>query len=607
MSQGRKNLIIAAITAVALLGVLSQWSASRKFFAQAAVQTGLSSVSGWGLGVLGQDATLDLESLTAALKSRSPEIRRLAAEALGKLGPKAAPAVPVMVESARDEDSKVARAISEGVQNIGAEAVPGLLGSLKSENPIHRQTAAAFLRQLGPQAKAAVPDLKLAMADSDEAVRHNVALALGPLDDKGESLEILRIRSQKDPSKYVQEAAKSSLKRVLLSPDVLFSERGKKESDARLVVPELIAALREDDKNRKIWAVQAAVNFREKANGLVPIILEQFPATDPLTQQEFVKSLARIAIHVEPAFIPQVLNIFETGLKTKNPEIRRACIRGSGRPGLDPSGLFRLKHLPRMLDDADPLVRREALSGLVFLKSKAIPSLLKEMAHKKAARREQAAAALAMIGPKAARRLQRELTNKDKNMRTGAALALSLMPAAASPLLLKSIESGEKLERQGAVTAFIFMGHRAIPFLLKAIYDFRRGPKAKRECARWCVFSLGALGKDGRKAVPDLVKLLKDRNSVFHAETLDALMRIGPSHLGNSRLDAVAAATALIKHANPAVRERAVRFLGKAAPFDGGLVNALKALADKDPDRFVKKSAKQAHALVLKRGAPRNG
>jgi HEAT repeat protein len=69
-------------------------------------------------GIGGVETTGAIKALIISLDSRSPNVRRLAAEALGSMGPRAMGAVEALLQHQQDDDSAVRLAISDAVLNI---------------------------------------------------------------------------------------------------------------------------------------------------------------------------------------------------------------------------------------------------------------------------------------------------------------------------------------------------------------------------------------------------------------------------------------------------------------------------------------------------------
>ncbi|MBX7103346.1 MAG: HEAT repeat domain-containing protein [Gemmataceae bacterium] len=98
-------------------------------------------------------------------------VRTAAAECLGEFGPAARPGIDQLKAGVKDSDPEVRHAAAVALflldgKNASAVVVPILAADMKDNAAAVRQSAANALRQLGPEAKAAVPAL-LASLKSD--------------------------------------------------------------------------------------------------------------------------------------------------------------------------------------------------------------------------------------------------------------------------------------------------------------------------------------------------------------------------------------------------------------------------------------------------------
>jgi HEAT repeat protein len=130
---------------------------------------------------LGPEVIADLAKL---LKEKNRGVRLKAVEILREFGPAAKPALPALLQALQDKDDAVAVAVAEAVWHIGQrkETRAVLRRALKSKNSTVRQQAASILRQMGKQARDAVPSLLEAAKDSNLAVRFETIRALQNID-----------------------------------------------------------------------------------------------------------------------------------------------------------------------------------------------------------------------------------------------------------------------------------------------------------------------------------------------------------------------------------------------------------------------------------------
>jgi HEAT repeat protein len=170
------------------------------------------------LGEQGAAAKPAVEALINLLDDKNPAVQHEVPMALGKIGPDAKAAVPALAKALQEHEGTVCYGIAYALGRIGrdaGEAAPALMKTLESKDeslsmlsawalaqmhPLNdklaakvvavlvralaepdakfRRGAAEALKQLGPQAKSAVPALKKAMKDEDQSVREMSAQAL---------------------------------------------------------------------------------------------------------------------------------------------------------------------------------------------------------------------------------------------------------------------------------------------------------------------------------------------------------------------------------------------------------------------------------------------
>jgi len=133
-------------------------------------------------------------SLVRCLGSGDAYVRGFAAWSLGNLGPAAQGAVPALVEALEADDT--ANVVAAALARIGpaaAQAVPG---------------------RIGPMAEAAVPDLRAALRDPNEAVRAHAARALGRIGAAAGPAAADLQRATGDSDAGVRAEARQALERL---------------------------------------------------------------------------------------------------------------------------------------------------------------------------------------------------------------------------------------------------------------------------------------------------------------------------------------------------------------------------------------------------------
>jgi CubicO group peptidase (beta-lactamase class C family) len=171
----------------------------------------------------------------------------------------------------------------------GAAQVKKHIRLLRGPAAEARAAAAKALGELGSRARAAVPELRLALADGDAAVRESAAEALGRIGaaDEGTLLSLRRLFSEPDP--YVAGKAIAALAGIgapavdgleLALADPNDGSRrcaaialGKIAPQGRQAIPFLTAALKDKSADVRWCAAIALGDFREAAAPAVPEML----------------------------------------------------------------------------------------------------------------------------------------------------------------------------------------------------------------------------------------------------------------------------------------------------------------------------------------------
>jgi HEAT repeat protein len=146
------------------------------------------------LGQIGPEAKAAVSALTKAAADKDAFRAGRAIEALGKIGAEAKSALPVIRPFLKTDDlRKVAAAMALWQLERSPEAIPMLIQALHSHKYFDEDTegthgdlvrwrAADALRDIGPDAKAAIPALRAALYDEDMTVRRAAAAAIQRID-----------------------------------------------------------------------------------------------------------------------------------------------------------------------------------------------------------------------------------------------------------------------------------------------------------------------------------------------------------------------------------------------------------------------------------------
>src|SRR5262249_11525225 len=117
--------------------------------------------------------------LVAALQNKAAPVRKRAAECLGDVGPSAKAAVPELIKAVKDADPTVSWAAIDALGLIGPDAAEAVPTLVEALKETNQRGAAVdALGQISRKAQAAIPALETLVKGEDESVRWAVAAAL---------------------------------------------------------------------------------------------------------------------------------------------------------------------------------------------------------------------------------------------------------------------------------------------------------------------------------------------------------------------------------------------------------------------------------------------
>lgn len=222
-----------------------------------------------------------LPVLVAALKSQNPQIRSRAAfamtaqasrvvshlrtaamdpdarvrinavQCLGAAGPAAEAAIPELCMALKDSQKPIRDKAVESIATIGKPAVPALRQTLKEVGEHPRTHAAQALRKIGKDAAEAIPELVAAFQDDSVEVKAATISALVAVGFPAPEFLPLLKEALQHPEEHVQLVAVSAL--------------GKFEGDPKVVIPLLTEIVQKGSKNKRATAVQALARLKAEA------------------------------------------------------------------------------------------------------------------------------------------------------------------------------------------------------------------------------------------------------------------------------------------------------------------------------------------------------
>ena len=252
-------------------------------------------------------------------------LRIAAMQALGSFGSAAAPAVPALIRALGDPDLRIRWFAIESLALIGPEAraaVPSLIEALRSKDvadagvlrgngvfmfgamddgPI-RLIAAEALGRIGPDAKAAIPNLIAALSGPDSRVRSEAARALGGIGPAAAPAipELIRIltRGPIDHSTTRRTAFRKArmgrlMSRSHVSQAVEWSQDALVQIGAA-AVPALLEVLRGNDPDVRITAIETLGKFETRATKAIPHLISGLNDPEPRIRVAAAQALGRI-------------------------------------------------------------------------------------------------------------------------------------------------------------------------------------------------------------------------------------------------------------------------------------------------------------------------
>ena len=365
-----------------------------------------------------QAAEPSVAELTAALKSPDAMARAHAVDALAERGPAAQSAVPDLASLVKDPDAKVRRqmikalvAIHPGIEvsrgifasliedadpgvrlrtmsaiaDAGPAAVPLLIKLLKNDKTAY--WACLVLRDMGADAKAAVPGLTEALGSKQPQVCREALLALAAIGPPAASAApriatLIEDGLHRTAATYalgaigtipadvetkVQANAKSEDK--LLSTASLWTLARLHPDDKEIrreVTERLCQRLKEQDPNIRAWAAQGLASLPPAPEIAVPIFENAFQGADEATIRSALDAFAGVGARA----VPRLINLLGN---EKYARLRGNVIYTLGQIG--PEAAPATEDLAKLLTDADPKVSTEAAMALAKIGAPAVAAV----------------------------------------------------------------------------------------------------------------------------------------------------------------------------------------------------------------------------------------
>ncbi|HEY7331176.1 MAG TPA: HEAT repeat domain-containing protein [Gemmataceae bacterium] len=553
------------------------------------------------LSLLGSsEATPDLLTV---LQSDRHEVAVEAGRALWRLGPKAAPIVPMLLSAAQGPIDKAAPA-RDLLASFGPDVVPDLVKQLRANEAARREAAADVLGRIGPPARAAVPDLLAALKDQSSSVALMAAMALAQIDSTrggaavklltdaldvpGAALALANIgpsaraavpdliaalkpRKQTAQDELIRLNARLALSRIGAPavPALIDALKAKREGVAPLAGGALgwilpppkvaISALRIAIKNDRAHAAVYANSLGQLGPLALPAVPELTDLlTDAATRPEAAVALVGIDPEQSKTVVPQLVK----DLQGDDEKQRQAAVLAVARIG--PAAQAAAEALTDLLRDR--LLTEREIIALQANWARALPGLIDLLKDPEVERRKLAIFALAQTGTAAQAALEpliAALSDRDDEVRAEAAHVLEQIgseAAEAVPALIANLQVPQTRVRYTAAEALRAIGAAAKEArrpLLECLFD-------PDEHVRYAAaLALGGIDPAFTEAMPALRDALNDPSPLVRLAAIDSLIHIDRTNC----MDSVPLLITLsAKPDDLRVRFRAVEGLYELAP-----------------------------------------
>ncbi|AFY52767.1 HEAT repeat-containing protein [Rivularia sp. PCC 7116] len=378
------------------------------------------------------------------------------------------------------------------LENTTTQNIDPVVEKLTSSNAKVRAGAANILSSV--DRKSVIPALIKALQDENKQVRSNAALSLGEIEKSNPSPSIVTALSKalKDENATVRYSAAYALGKVAKGGYRAY----KKIYQA---VPALIQVLQ--DENAQVRSRAA-------------LVLNQIKEIEKPILQKQAKAVAKE--------IPAL----NQALSHKDAQVRRYAAKALEIAGKEAASS--VQPLIKVLRDKNSQVRSSAAKALGNIADKAaVEPLIEALEDKNSQVRSSAAQALGSLADKAAvESLIEALEDKNSQVRSSAAQALGLIAdkAAVKPLI-QALKDEEKEVRSSAAEALgLIKDKAAVKPLIKALEDEESGVRLTTNIA------LGRMGKTAAPAVPEIIRTLKDTDSIVRSNAAEMLSYVGKDY-----------------------------------------------------------------------------
>ncbi len=434
------------------------------------------------LGRVGDKSEETLQALMATATSQDARVARAAIAAIRQLKVDPEKIVEALGNALKSDDEAVVLYVLEAIVQRGGAATPMLVEALK--NPQTAYLACTAIERIGPDAKAAAPELGELITKTKHShllIQALLAIAnIGP-DAVGTAPQIVPLLDVKDDA-TIPVAAAYALGSI-----------GAKDADAALK-----AAMAKDNEFLQMVAAWA---------------LAKNNPGDIETTKTAVEKLVQ-------------------GLKSNEPGMRTVAAKGLQLLQAPPELVG--PELVVVINDKDPQVQANVIDAIASLGESVVPRVAAALERPEI--REGAVKVLRKLGPKAAAAVEPLIAaakGTDPHFITDIQLALGAIGPASAPatdMLVKNISSNDAGERESALYALRQIGPKAasaVPALLKRT---EADDAFEAYAAAWALARIAPTdAKVSSVVVQKLVQGLSDHDEIVRMECAAALGDMGPA------------------------------------------------------------------------------
>jgi HEAT repeat protein len=500
------------------------------------------------LSAIAVQAADDAASLGKALASGSAEERAAAADGLAELGAKAKSAVPALVKALEDEDANVRGHAAYALGQIGdhrAIVVNGLFALAGDHEAIVRRAAIRALKSLHLPHDVVMPKMVKMLQTAAPA---DAAAALATIAEAGEQAVpfLTECLGHKEASYWACLALADIGPKAKAAVPQLAKLEQREEPEVRLqalvalgqigpaaksAVPVIVKALQSDKSGGVRYAAAFALGQIGASDKQTRTALTKGMESDDAFMQVITAwALARVAKD-DKQVQEKTTALILKGLTSDNVDVRRAAARAFAE--IDPPPEVAAPVLIKAIHDNDQAVISNAIDALASLGPKIVPRVANNGLKNKDLQL-YAVRVLAKIGPdakEAAPALAEALKDAEGEFRREVQYVLGLFGADSAPAvpeLVTSLASDDDHVRNSAVYALGKIGPAAKAASAELRKLLTSDDEFVRFAATWALVRIDPKDtKLAASAVPALIKGLSDERPLVRAESASTLGELG--------------------------------------------------------------------------------